>query len=392
MQITQSFMMAIKSLSKSKMRAFLTMLGIIIGIGSVIIIVSLGQGMANMMNETFETFGTNIINVSITGRGSTRSVSVDDMYQLVKDNPEYLDEVSPNVTLSLGVTYGSNSVESTTITGCNEQYINMKGYDLSNGRFIEYVDTIKRLKVCTIGSYIANELFGKANPVGNKIKINGNYYTIVGVLEEVADSKEGTSDDAIYIPYTNAAKMQRNARISSYIFTIQNENEADLSRTVIENKLYSVFESDDYYKVISMSEMLDTVNELMGTVMLVLEAIAAISLLVGGIGIMNIMLVSVTERTREIGIRKSLGAKYKDIMSQFVIEAATTSAVGGVLGIAMGMSLASIAGNLVDIKAVPTVESVMTAFLVSLAIGVLFGFLPARKAAKLNPIDALHSD
>lgn len=199
----------------------------------------------------------------------------------------------------------------------------------------------------------------------------------------------------MYIPYTNASKLSWSKDISSYSFSAASEDTIDEAEMLIENDLYNVYESEDSYTVTSMTEMLDSMTETLNVVVLVLGAIAAISLLVGGIGIMNIMLVSVTERTREIGIRKSLGAKKRDILQQFVIEAATLSALGGILGIALGYLLSSLASKIitkvmdVDITVAPSSTAVLGAFAVSVAIGIIFGYLPARKAARLNPIDAL---
>ena len=256
---------------------------------------------------------------------------------------------------------------------------------------------LKRKNVCVVGSYISKNYYS-GNAIGQTLKVNGNYFTIVGVLDEEADSTESSSDDVIYIPYTIAAKISWIRQISNYSFSAASEDNIDQAVTLIENALYKVYESDDYYTVTSMTEMLDSLTSTINLVVLVLGAIAAISLVVGGIGIMNIMLVSVTERTREIGIRKSLGAKQRDILSQFVIEAGTTSALGGLLGIGLGYLLSTVATKVVSstmdtaITVSPTASSVLAAFGVSVAIGVIFGFLPARKAARLNPIDALRYD
>lgn len=397
MNFFQSFKLAIQSIKKSKVRAFLTMLGIIIGVGAVTVIVGMGNGMENYISSSFESMGTNLITVNIQGRGSSRSTDVDDMYALVKDNPDVLAYVSPTVTVSATVKIGGEEPDSTTVTGVGEDYGAIKRYSISNGRFLQYVDILRRQYVCVVGSYIASNYFS-GNAVGQTIKINGNAFTIVGVLNEEDDSSSGSSDDAVYIPYTNAAKMSWAGTISNYSFSGANEENIDDAVTLIENSLYKVYESEDYYTVTSMTSMLDSMTSIINIVVMVLGAIAAISLVVGGIGIMNIMLVSVTERTREIGIRKSLGAKQKDIMQQFVIEAATTSALGGIIGIGVGYLLSSIASKVIatlmstEITVAPSSGAVIGAFSVSVAIGIIFGYLPARKAARLNPIDALRYD
>ncbi|MGN0150396.1 MAG: FtsX-like permease family protein, partial [Clostridia bacterium] len=222
--------------------------------------------------------------------------------------------------------------------------------------------------------------------------INGVPYKIVGILEEKEDSGAGSGDDCIYIPYTNATRLINNGVISTYVVSAVDEDHVTAAVGIIKEMLNKKIGDSDYYTVISMLSMIDMMSSMMDTMGTMLIAIAAISLLVGGIGIMNIMLVSVTERTREIGIRKSLGAKQKDIMTQFVIEAGTVSCMGGVMGIIVGSGCAMIGGVLLDLTVRPSIGSIAVAFLVSVGIGIAFGFLPAKKAAGLNPIDALRYD
>ena len=391
MNFKQSFRLAIKSLKSSKMRAFLTMLGIIIGVASVIILVSLMNGLSQDMTSRFESMGTNTITVNVMGRGTNRTLAIEDVETLVEENPDYLDQYSPKVSASVTAKYDVNSVD-TTVIGVNENYDDMQSVVVTDGRFVQYIDTERRLKVCVIGTYEAQELFAGSDPIGETLKLNGSSYTIVGVLEESADSTESSDDDVIYVPYTAATRLAGSATISSYYLTAVDTDQIEATMTIIENKLYSVFSDEDAYRVSSMSEMIDTVNEMTSSIALVLVGIAGISLVVGGIGIMNIMLVSVTERTREIGIRKSLGAKRKDIMRQFIIEAATTSSAGGIIGIIFGLGAAYGAGILMDMTVAPSWNAVIIAFSVSVAIGMIFGYFPANKAAKMNPIDALRYD
>ena len=391
MNFKQSFRLAIKSLKSSKMRSFLTMLGIIIGVASVIILVSLMNGLAQDMTSRFESMGTNTITLNVMGRGTNRALSVDEVQKLVEENQDYLDKYSPRVSASATVKYDVNSID-TTIIGVNEYYDEMQSVAVAKGRFIQYIDCDRRQKVCAIGSYEAQELFGGADALGETIKLNGSAYTIIGILEETADSEEGSDDDIIYIPYTTATRLTGSASISSYYLTAVDTDEIETTMTLVENMMYSVFEDEDVYRVSSMSEMIDTINEMNASIALVLVGIAGISLVVGGIGIMNIMLVSVTERTREIGVRKSLGAKRKDIMRQFLIEAATTSSVGGIVGIIFGIAAAYTAGAVMDMTVAPSWNAVAIAFSVSVAIGMIFGYFPASKAAGMNPIDALRHE
>ena len=406
MNFGQSFRLALKSLMTSKMRALLTMLGIIIGVGAVIVITSLGNGMQNMMNEQFEKLGANLVQVQLfMYGGDSRSVDPDDMYELVDKYPQYISGVTPSVSAPLAVRQGSEDFERTSIYGVGETFLNergatMSGQNLGKGRFISYIDAARYQNVCVIGAYLEEEAF-QGDALGKQLSIGGEHFTVIGVLEKNSDMSEGSGDDIIYLPYTTALRLSGSADASMYMFTSTSKDTAATAKGIIENRLYKTFQSSDYYFVMTSAEMMDAMNAMMGTMMAVLVAIAAISLLVGGIGIMNIMLVSVTERTREIGIRKSLGAKRKDIRGQFIIEAGTTSAIGGVLGILVGIGLASLAGSLIGgmmtssmgggstFSAVPNLSSVAVAFGVSVGIGILFGYLPAKKAAALNPIDAL---
>lgn len=393
MSLYQSFRLALQSIFSSKVRALLTMLGIIIGVASVIVIIGLGNGMQNYMTDSFESMGTNLITVSVMGRGTARNVSDDDMYELVEENPELLSAVSPTVTAGVGLKIGTET-PSTSVTGVSEDYAIIRQYEIEQGRFLQYVDVLRRQKVCVIGDYVSNEYFDGAG-VGETIKVGGYTYTVIGVLKEKTDSGEYGDDNVALIPYTNAAKMSGNAQISSYYFSGTSEEVIPQAKAAIEERLEKAFGSDNTYSVISMSELLDIMDDMINVMITILAAIAAISLVVGGIGIMNIMLVSVSERTREIGIRKSLGARQRDIMQQFVIEAATTSGIGGVIGIGFGYLLSSVATSVIvalleqNMAITPTAGSIAMAFGISVGIGILFGYLPAKKAARLNPIDAL---
>ena len=396
MSILESFSLAVKNILSSKTRTLLTMLGIIIGVAAVIVIVGLGNGLEQYMTDSFSGLGTNTLTVSVSSRGSTRSLSVDEMYDIVEENSDYLDLCSPTVTMLGLAKVGSETLDSTTVQGVSEDYLDIAGVEVSSGRGLQYSDMATRAKVCAIGAYIDRAYFG-GSAVGQTMRIYGTTFTIVGVLaQQDEDLEEGGSDDCIYLPYTTASRIS--GEVSSYVITMKDENQLDQSVAALENALYEVFSSDDYYTVTSMAEMVETMTSMINILVGVLAGIAAISLVVGGIGIMNIMLVSVTERTREIGIRKSLGAKERYIMQQFVIEAASTSALGGVTGILLGDLLSVAASQVVTrlmeetLSVSPTLAAVAAAFGISVGIGILFGYLPAKKAAKLNPIDALRYD
>lgn len=390
MSLKKSFFLALSNIMYDKLRSFLTMLGIIVGVAAVIILISLMNGMTGMVTDTFDEMGTTSLTVSVQDRGGNRTVYEEDIYALRDENPELLSGVSPMVSLSRATVKAPNSSNSisTSATGVSEEYADMKMLQVPKGRFLSYMDMVSHTKACVIGSYIEKEIFG-GNALNQSLKINGTSFRVIGVLEEKNDSKSSGADNVIYIPYTTASRLASSNYISSYTVTAASDEKVDAAITFLESKLMEKIGDDDYFTVSGLGEILDMATEMLDTMELLLVAIAGISLLVGGIGIMNIMLVSVTERTREIGIRKSLGAKGSTIMSQFVIEAGTVSGVGGILGIVVGSVLALVFGNLLGLTATPSVGAILIAFGVSVGIGILFGYLPAKNAAKLNPIDAL---
>lgn len=389
----QSFKLAIKSIWSNKMRSFLTMLGIIIGVASVIILVSLVNAYMSYMTESFASLGTNQISVNLVNLPS-RSVAVEEMYEFFEDHTEEFDHMSPVVNVSSTVKHGNDSMTSTSVAGVGEDYLKIKTWELEYGRNIQYADIQGRQKVCVIGSYVADELYGSSEKAyGETIKVNGYAFKIIGIVKQQEDEMdEGGSDDFLWMPYSCAVKMARNANINNYTFTIIELTKASENKTLIEDFLYEKFKNEDLYTVTAMSEMLDSLNSMIAMVSAGLGGIAGISLLVAGVGVMNIMLVSVTERTREIGIRKALGAKRSVILQQFVIEAAVTSSIGGVIGIVLGSLATSAVGTIAGLNASPTPSAVAVSFSVSVGIGLLFGYMPASRAAKLNPIDALRSE
>ncbi len=390
----QSFKLAIKSIWGNKMRSFLTMLGIIIGVAAVIILVSLVNGYMGSVVESFASMGVNQINVNVTNLTS-RTVDVEQMYEFYDEHGDMFDGISPNVSLSATIKKGDDSMTSTSVAGRSEQYLEMKDYKLQVGRNIAYSDIVSRQKVCVIGAYVAQELFGSADKaISDTLKINGYAFKVVGVVEaqDEDDMEDGGTDDFVWIPYSVATSLAGSANISSYTLTVSDTDNADTAKTLIQNFLYETFKDSDLYRVTAMSEMLDNLNNQISLMSGMLGGIAGISLLVAGVGVMNIMLVSVTERTREIGIRKSLGADKGTILQQFVIEAAVTSSLGGLVGILIGCIATKAVGALIGISASPTLTAVIVSFGVSVAIGLFFGYMPARRAANLNPIDALRSE
>ena len=398
--IYETVRQAFQNIWSNKFRTFLTMLGIIIGVMAVIVIVGLGNGMTQSIKDSFSDMGTDLLSVQVMGYGA-RSVSVDSVYDTVESHPDIFESVSPTGSVSGTVKVGTDSYSDTTVKGVSEVYFDMLGYTIDEGRLLNYVDLENNKKVCVVGAYLNRVAYG-GNALGQTIKVGATKYTIVGVLEaKVTDleDQEGSNDDMIFVPYTTAMRANHSSTVSSYSVAIADENKLSEGKTILEDALQELLHSDSGYMVTSLSEMLDTMTSMVNMVVTILTAIAAISLLVGGIGIMNIMMVSVTERTREIGIRKALGAQESTILGLFVTEAAATSALGGVLGIGLGHLLSAVANRILPmvltdmtLTVSPSLGSVVVAFSISVGIGVLFGYLPARRAARLNPIEALRYD
>ena len=417
MNFTQSFKLAIKSLRTSKARAILTMLGIIIGVAAVIIIISLGNGLTGMVEQQVEKVGINQIYAYNWGfGGGALTLDAQEIYDLVEERPDVFVGVTPWVNAGTGTRRGSEKYEKTNIFGVSEAFFNpelsttLDGEQLEKGRFLGYVDVLQRSNVCVIGAYLEENAF-HGDALGQGIIVGGVPYTVIGVMKQGSEvMEEGGGDDFVYIPYENALQLTGTWQVQLFQLTCTSRETSGLAKELL-TELMLDFYGEQYsdngqtFYIQTMAEQVAMINSMMGVAMAVLVAIAAISLLVGGIGIMNIMLVSVTERTREIGIRKSLGAKRRDIRRQFVIEAGTTSAIGGLLGIGFGCLMATAIGALmggmlveamgvsgITFNAAPTFGAIAVSFGVSVGIGILFGYLPANKAAKLNPIDALRYD
>ena len=394
---------ALKNIASNKFRTLLTMLGIIIGIMAVMIIVGLGNGLTQSMRASVSSMGMNLLQVNVFGPRA-RNVSVNEMYRITEERPDLFSGISPMVSMdrtSSAVRVGTKNYSQTSVIGISETYAGMTGTKIAEGRGIQYVDCAEYKRVCVVGDYIARVAYG-GNAIGQTLKLGPDQFTIIGVAAaEVSDPslQEGSSDDYVYIPYTTAQRVARSSTVSAYGVTTVTEAQVAEGKAVLEAGLQELTHSEDSYFVTSLSEVLNTFSSMIGMVVSVLTVIAAISLLVGGIGIMNIMMVSVAERTREIGIRKALGAKERTILALFVTEAATTSALGGLIGIILGYGVSAAASPLVaavmgdtNMTISPSAGSVAVAFGVSVGIGILFGYLPAKRAARLNPIEALRYD
>lgn len=389
MGIIQAIRMSFESIWSNKMRSFLTTLGIIIGVAAVISLVSVVDSVTNMITNTLKEMGTNSITVMITGKGTTKELQVEEMMQFIEENPKLYDGIAPNLSANVVAKNKSENV-ATKLTGTTPTYQTVNNITLSEGRFLNSFDIEGRQKVAVVGSYVKKEIFGDQPIIGKQIKINGEVFDIIGVVEEKQGSVQSGADDVIYLPYTTAQRLVKDTKISTY--TIQGSHSENMTQA--KEKL-SVFlkkklGTEDAFIAISQDEILGQVNTITGTMTTMLGGIAAISLIVGGIGIMNIMLVSVTERTKEIGIRKAIGAKRRNILIQFLIESIVLSLLGGCIGIMVGWLLTKGIGEILEVETTVSFGIIVFSVTFSMIIGVFFGLYPASKASKLNPIDALH--
>jgi putative ABC transport system permease protein len=388
MNFIQGFKMAIKSILSNKLRSLLTMLGIIIGVAAVIALVALGQGATKSVKEQVQSLGTNLLTVSILGRGSTVTLTGAEAIAM-GNKVDGIQYIAPASTQSASVKFNSTSVD-VNVVGTNADYALVKDYKMSSGRFLAQIDLDVYQKVAVIGSSTATELFGFSSPIGEYILIQGIRYKVVGVLAEKGSSTTGSNDEVVMIPLTSAERLFKSKGVRTIYVQAATPDKIDSVVSGLEKELSSHFRGNtNSYRVFNQSDALSTLTSVSDTLTLALAGIAGISLLVGGIGIMNIMLVSVTERTREIGIRKAIGAKKRDILIQFLIESMVLSGLGGLLGIGIGVGAAQGASSAFHMDIVFSVNIILVAFFFSVAIGVLFGMFPANKAAKLKPIEAL---
>ncbi|WP_326238859.1 ABC transporter permease [Peribacillus psychrosaccharolyticus] len=386
LNLRESMKMAIRSIKTNKMRAFLTMLGIIIGVASVIVLVSIGQGSSKSVKDQINGLGTNLLTVNIT---DTEAVVLTDEMVTELADLQGVSEVSPVVT---GRVYAKNGSESAQVsmTGTNAAYSSVKDLELSQGRFLSDLDSELRLKNVVLGSDTAETLFGNGKAVGETFQIGGISYHVVGVLQSKGTSLGSSGDDVIIAPISTAKRALKSMAIGSVYVKAESEDMLTPAMYRIQGTLTSLFPNQsDNYSVSNQEDLMETMSSVSDTMTLMLGGIASISLLVGGIGIMNIMLVSVSERTKEIGIRKAIGADRKSILQQFLLEAVVLSSMGGLAGVVIGIGLAELVSATAGLTISLSFSITALAFLFSLFIGVIFGVFPANKASKLNPIQAL---
>ena len=384
----QSFKMALKAIGGNKMRSFLTVLGVVIGVVAIVVLVAIAQGTNASVVSSIESMGTNMLSVSINAKRSN-PITLDGLNELAQD--ESIAHVAPYTRISGTIKAGVTTYDDGQVIGTTQGYDAIRGYGLSQGRFITQPDLDNRIFVAVLGSEAATEMFGKTDAVGETFSINGYTFTVVGVLEANGSDATGSQDNQILIPYTLAQRLSNSTRISSFYVSAVSSEEIYFAQAAVESYLQKIFPTTySQYSVYNQTEMLSTLNETTATLTLMMGGIAAISLLVGGIGIMNIMLVSVSERTREIGIRKAIGASRGNILLQFLIEALVVSLMGGLMGLLISLGAISLLGPVLDmtLSVSPAVAGAAIGF--SVLIGVVFGIYPANKASRLKPIDALH--
>lgn len=402
MNVLNILKVAMRSLGRNKMRSFLTMLGIIIGVGAVITMMAVGTGAQANIQAQIATLGTNVLLIFPGstnqggvrgGMGTMQSLTPEDFEALRTQCPS-VARMTPQVRAMAQIIYSEQNWR-TSVIGATPEYFDIRSWPLSSGQYFTEADVKNASKVCVVGQTIVDNLFNGGDPVGTVIRIRNMPFKIVGVLTPKGQSAQGTDqDDIIIAPYTTVQKKMLGVTYLGIILASAVSTDAmnDAQNQITEllrarHKLQPWDDND--FTVRSQTEIANAAQATTQVLTVLLASIASISLIVGGIGIMNIMLVSVTERTREIGIRMSVGARGKDILSQFLVEAVVLSVFGGIVGISIGIVASKLITKIAEWNTVVSVESVVIAFIFSAAVGIFFGFYPARKAANLNPIDAL---
>ncbi|EHU0034111.1 ABC transporter permease [Listeria monocytogenes] len=388
MTLLQSIKLALKQLLSTKFRTFLTMLGIIIGVFSVILLVSIGEAISKNVSTQLGDMGSNLLTVNFYSDNPNDKFTYKDAKKLLNE-----DEIGSPEVMQTKEVRTSEKTASNQVAGINEYYASIKNLELASGRFCSNVDVIYAQKVTIIGSEIAKTYFKELDPIGEYLQIAGARYMVIGVLKEKGESLFGSADKKLFIPISSAERLFKTDTVDLYYIQTKKVEQVPAAVKVVKKKMSQFFPSnEDAYTVVNQQQALDTFDSITGTLTIGLGAIAGISLLVGGIGIMNIMLVSVSERTREIGIRKAIGASSGNILMQFLIEAVVLSLVGGCIGILLGIFSAQIVTTTSSFEMYVSASTILLAVGFSMCIGIVFGVIPAQKASKKMPIDALRAD
>lgn len=393
MRFAQTIKLCIKNIRANKIRSLLTMLGIIIGISSVIILVSIASGSTKTITDQVKSLGTDLITVSTMNRGNNK-LKFDDLNDI--KNMQDVKNLAPLTNYSASVNVNTTQ-QDTSIVGTTKEYFDIMDLSIKSGRSITDLDDEFDNRVVVLGNTVASDLFGFSNPVGQEIKINGNTFQVVGVLNAQGNTVSGNMDDKMISPISTVMDLSRNNSLSTFYVKASSEQSVDSVMAELDSYLTAKLSSGSNnstnsnqktHNIVSSKQLLDTMSSVSDTLKILLGGIAAISLVVGGIGVMNVMLVSVTERTREIGIRKALGGSRGNILVQFLIEALVICSIGGIIGIGLGVGASKVA-NSFGLASVISLNVILGSFLFSLVVGLIFGIYPAYKASKLNPIEAL---
>ncbi|CAK7019534.1 ABC transporter permease [Tissierella sp. P1] len=388
--LKDSIKMSWSNIINNKMRSFLTILGIIIGVASIIALITIVQGATNEVTKQVSSLGADKITIQAMGTPLKQGLNERDLESLTKI--ENIKGLSPTITGKTSIAGNGITKTDITVEGKNEVHFKTNKKLVKNGRELNILDIENSSQVAIIGSDINKELFLGKEPIGESILINGLTFTIVGVLDTGSEFAFSSTNDAIIIPYTTAMKTLGNRNITNVDVYMADSNKSDIIMKDLKQVLNQSFNyKDNSYFIFNMEDIISTIGDITGMMSLLLAGIASISLVVGGIGIMNMMLVSVTERTSEIGLRKALGAEPNSIQLQFIIEAIFLSVFGGIIGLIVGMSIAYIASIYIGFSLTITMSTVILAVGFSAIVGIIFGFMPAKRASKLNPIDALRS-
>ena len=384
MKFTESFMMSLRALMANRMRTVLTMLGMIIGVAAVIALVSAGQGAQSMVSEQIDSMGSNLIMVTAAKGTSLEISDADFMLQRVS----YLSRAMPIIQGQAEVSWKSNS-GTISVQGVTQDFPAIRSFDPAIGRFILQADVVSRRRVAVVGTTVVEDIFDGEDPIGEVISVRGQPFTVVGVMEEKGESFGMDSDNVVFVPITTLQRLTGTRYVSTIYAQVTELQDTDAAVSAIQAAFDSRLRRSDTVNVASQQMLLDTVSTITQTFTILLAGIAGISLLVGGIGIMNIMLVSVTERTREIGVRKAVGAKSRDAMFQFLIESSMLSGLGGAVGIFLGSLGNRVLARYAGWTPVTSPSAVLLAFGFSVAVGMFFGLYPAARASRLDPIYCL---
>ncbi|WP_040952550.1 ABC transporter permease [Gorillibacterium massiliense] len=393
MKLMELIGMALKTIISSPLRTILTMLGVIIGVASVITLVSIGRGTSDEIAKQYESLGTNMLVVNVMGNGRATQLDYNELMELEK-LPEF-KTIAPTITKSSANLKYDRTKDTYNVIGTNDRYLSILKVGVDKGRFLTAADEDFRNHVVVLGKTVKDELFGEfADPIGENINIDGYVYTVVGVLKAQGSNISGTSADSnVFVPLETVRRDFKLGSIRTTYIEASSKDEIDQAQATMEKYLTYKFKSSNGYMIMNQDQLMSARMEASKSLTTQLVSVACIALLVGGIGIMNIMLVTVGERTREIGIRKSIGAKRRNILFQFLVEAVVISGLGGLIGLLLGIVLTLVWPMINPSQTTKlSMDIGLYAFAFSALVGVVFGLYPANKASRLRPIDALRTD